>query len=239
MIDKARPAAPAVSVPRPARKRRWWPLILGGAATLAVLVVAAAGLFIKLNPGQPPLQLPTTPASAPSGPLNGIWQAGPGSVAGFRVQETALGFSNDVTGRTTAVSGTLTVSGGRVTHAAFRVDLAAVKVNGKTQPQFASSLGTRAYPTATFTLSGPAVLPAALGAGATVRVMVPGELTMHGVTHPATAAVAARRDGTALELAGSIPVQFAAWGIKGPGGFGFLASLADHGVAEFSVILHG
>jgi polyisoprenoid-binding protein YceI len=238
MIDKARPATPAATVPRPARKRRWWPLVLGGVATLAVLIVAAVGLFIKLNPGQPPLELPTTPASAPSGPLDAVWRAGPGSVAGFRVQETALGFSNDVTGRTSAVSGTLTVSGGRVTYAAFRVDLAAIKVNGKTQPQFASSLGTRAYPTATFTLGGPVVLPAAFGAGATVRVTAAGELTMHGVTHPATAAVAARRDGTALELAGSIPVQFAAWGIKEPGGFGFLASLADHGVAEFSVTLY-
>jgi hypothetical protein len=29
-----------------------------------------------------------------------------------------------------------------------------------------------------------------------------------------------------------------AWGIKGPGGFGFLGSLADHGMAEFLIVLH-
>jgi hypothetical protein len=72
-------------------------------------------LFIKLQPTQPPLALPAAPASAPAGPLSGTWQAAPWSVAGFRVQESALGFSNDVVGRTSSVSGAaLTISGVRL-----------------------------------------------------------------------------------------------------------------------------
>jgi F420H(2)-dependent quinone reductase len=41
--------------------------------------------------------------------------------------------------------------------------------------------------------------------------------------------------GTARPPSG--PVN-GAWGIKGPGGFGFLGSLADHGVAEFLIVWH-
>jgi hypothetical protein len=52
-----------------------------------------------------------------------------------------------------------------------------------------------------------------------------------------TITVSARHDGTAFQVAGSIPVAFAAWHIKGPVGFGFLGSLADHGVAEFLLTL--
>jgi hypothetical protein len=47
-----------------------------------------------------------------------------------------------------------------------------------------------------------------------------------------------RRDGPVLEAAGSIPITFPTWGITQPGGFGILGSLADHGAAEFLLILH-
>ena len=43
---------------------------------------------------------------------------------------------------------------------------------------------------------------------------------------------------SALQAAGSIPVAFSAWGIKGPGGLAFIGSLAGHGVAEFLIVLH-
>jgi len=49
---------------------------------------------------------------------------------------------------------------------------------------------------------------------------------MNGTTHQVTVSVSVRRDGTTLQVAGSIPVTFLAWHIKAPGGFGFLGSLA-------------
>lgn len=233
-----KPEAPAGSTPgRPPRKHHWWRWILAGAAALVVLVVLAAGAFIKLQPTLAPLALPKAGASAPAGPLDGTWQVGPGSAAGFRVEESFLGISNDTVGRTTAITGTATVSGRQVTGASFRVDLTEIKVGGRTQPQFARSLGTRLYPAATITLAEPVPLSAAFASGATVSAMVTGRLDMHGLSHLVTFPVSARRDGTTLQVTGSIPVAFSAWGIKGPAGFGFLGSLASHGVAEFLLVL--
>jgi polyisoprenoid-binding protein YceI len=220
------------------RKRHWGRWMAAGVAGLVVLLVLAVGLFIKLQPTPAPLVLPTGGSSAPAGPLDGSWGVTAGSLAGFRVQETALGFSNDTVGRTSAVTGAVVVSGGRLTSAAVRVDLTAVKVGGKPQPQFAKSLGTQRYPVATFTLDHPVALSPAFVSGATIRVTATGLLELNGVSRQVSFTVSGRRDGTALQVAGSIPVTFSTWDIKGPSGYGMLGSLANHGVAEFLLILH-
>ena len=219
----------------PAR-RRWTRRILYGVVALLALVVLGSWAVIKFQPTLRRLRCPRRPR--PVGALDGTWAVSAGSVAGFRVPETAFGMSNDAVGRTTAVSGTVVISGDRVTSATFRIDLAALTVNGKTQPQFAKSLDTQSFPDATFTLAKPVELGSSFASGATVRVTATGRLTMNGVTHLVTATVSARRDGAALQAAGSIPVTFSAWGIKGPAGYGFFASLANHGTAEFLVSAH-
>ena len=218
------------------RKHRWTRRILFGVVALLALVVLGSWAFIKLQPTLPPLAL--SAASPPVGALDGTWAVSAGSVAGFRVPETAFGMSNYTVGRTAAVSGTVVISGNRVTSATVRIDLAALKVNGKAQPQFAKSLDTRTFPDATFALAKPAELGSPFASGATVRVTAAGRLTMDGVTRLATATVSARRDGSALQVAGSIPVTFSAWGIKDPAGYGFFGSLANHGTAEFLVSAH-
>jgi polyisoprenoid-binding protein YceI len=212
--------------------------VAAGVVGLVVLLVLAVGLFIKLQPTQAPLVLPGGPVSAPAGRLDGSWDVAAGSLAGFRVRESALGFGNDTVGRTSAVTGALVISGGRLTSAAVRVDLTAVKVGGKTQPQFAKSLGTARYPDATFTLTRPVTLSPAFATGATIKVTATGLLELNGASRQVTFTVSGRRDGTALQVAGSIPVTLSAWGIKEPSGYGFLGSLADHGVAEFLLLLH-
>jgi len=238
MIKKARPEMPARNMPgKPPRKRHWWRWVLAGAAGLVVLVIVAAGAFIKLQPTLAPLALPTVGASAPAGPLDGTWHVEAGSAAGFRVRESFLGISNDTVGRTTAVTGAVVISGQQVTRASFRVDLTTINVNGKAQPQVAKSLDTQLYPEATITVVKPVTVGPAFASGATISAMVTARLTMHGVSHLVTFPVSGRRDGTALQVAGSIPVAFSAWGITGPGGYGFFGSLANHGVAEFLLIL--
>ncbi len=127
---------------------------------------------------------------------------------------------------------------GGVTRATFRVDLTAVTVNGKTPPQFVTSLHTGRFPVATFTLASPAAFGSSLGTGGTVRITAAGRLSLNGVTRPVTVAVSARRDGADLQVAGSVPVTFSRWDITGPGGLGFLGSLAARGVAEFLLTLH-
>ncbi|MGD0069734.1 MAG: YceI family protein [Streptosporangiaceae bacterium] len=228
----ARPAGHA------ARKRHWGRWTAAGVAGLAAVLVLAAGLFITLQPTPAALVLPAGRASAPAGPVDGQWEVTAGSVAGFRVKETVLGFSNDTVGRTSAVTGTLVVSGGRLTSAVIVVDLSTVKVNGKPASQFVRSLRTGRYPEATFTLARPVTLGPAFSAGATIGVTTAGRLELNGVSRPVTLTGSGRRDGTALQVTGTIPVAFSAWGITGPAGFGLLGSLANHGVAEFLLTLH-
>ena len=213
---------------------RW--TVIGVLALLAV-VVAGVVAFVKLQPTVPPLGLPARTGSAPVSALDGTWNVVSGSQAGFRVRESALGLSDDVVGRTSAVTGTAVVTGNRVVTATFRVDLTTITVAGKTAPQFAKSLGTADDPTAVVTLTRPVELGASFPSGATVAVTAAGDLTMHGITHPVTITLSGRRDGSTLQAAGAIPVSFSDWKVQGPPGGGVFGSLADHGVAEFSVTL--
>ena len=221
--------------PRP--RPHWWRRILIGLGALVVLAVAATGAVVKLTPGPPPLALPNG-AAAPSGPLDGTRQVAVGSLAGFRIRETVIGFSNDVTGRTGDVTGAIVVAGARVSSATFRVSLRTIKVDGKTdQPQLVKSLGVTSHPVATITLSRSVPLPAAFSTGATVTRKAAAALTLNGTTRPVTVTLSARRDGTAIEVAGSLPVSFSAFRITRPSGLGFLGSLANNGTAEFLLIL--
>lgn len=223
---------------RPHRKRHLGRWLLAGLGALIALTVAAAAAFVKLQPAAAPLALPAAAAGPATGPLAGTWQAAAGSVAGFRVPEEALGMTNDVTGRTHAVSGTVVIAGGRITAAVFRIDLAAIKVNGKTQPQFTRSLSTRSHPVATFRLTRPVPLTAGFAGGAVLTARAAGDLTLRGITRPVTFTFSGRRDGPALAAAGSAPIAFTRWGISGPAGFGPVGSLASHGTAEVLLVLH-
>jgi polyisoprenoid-binding protein YceI len=239
MTDQTGRQTPARKVrSRSSRKHHWGRWVLASVAVLVVLVIVAVGAFIKLQPTPSPLVLPTAAASAPAGPLDGTWDVAASSVAGFRVPETFLGMSNDTVGRTNAVTGTIALSGTQVTSATFRINLVTIKVNGKPQPQLAKSLGTQDHPSATLTLTQPVTLGPAFTSGATITAKATGQLTMHGVSHPVTLTISGRRNGPALQVAGSIPITFSAWGIKGPQGYGFFGSLANHGVAEFLLLLH-
>ncbi len=159
-------------------------------------------------------------------------------MAGFRVRETVIGFSNDVTGRTGGVTGTVVVAGAEVVRATFRVSLGAITVDGKTrQPQLVSSLGVTAHPVATVTLTRPVTLPAAFSSGGMVTRTATAALTLNGTARPVTVALSAQRDGAAIEAAGSLPVMFSDFRITGPPGYGVFGSLASNGTAEFLLIL--
>ena len=104
----------------------------------------------------------------------------------------------------------------RSPRAVFRVDLSSIKVAGKTQPQFALSLDAKEYPSATIVLARPVTLRPALASGATITVTATGRLTLRGITRLVTVTISARRDGTALRAAGSIPVAFSRWASPSP-----------------------
>jgi polyisoprenoid-binding protein YceI len=239
MTENAAPDVRDRHVPgRPPRKRHWWRWILAGVLVLAVLVVLAGALALRFWASASPLALPGGRTAAPAGPVDGAWAAAPGSVGGFRVRESALGMSGDVTGRTDAVTGTIVISGGQVTAAVFRIGLTSITITGKTQPQFTRSLDTNQHPSATITLARPVTLPPAFTSGATITVRALGRLTLRGTTQLVTVTLSARRDGTALQAAGSIPITLSRWGITEPASYGIVGSLASHGTAEFLLLLH-
>ena len=221
-------------VPRRRRRRRW---ILGGIAALVVVLTAAVVAGVELGPSASPLRLPPGRVSPPAGPLDGAWRVAAPSLAGFRVQQSVLGLHSYVGGQTSSVTGTIAISQNSVTAARFLVNLTAIKVGGKTQPQFASSLRTRRYPVATFTLATPVALSPAFAAGHTVTITARGDLTMNGTRLPVTITLAARRNGRTLQAAGAIPLTFASWRISQPAGFGPFGSLASSGDAEFVLTL--
>ncbi len=230
--------SPSIITPAPARRRRR-PRRRWVVAIVAVLLVVVVGALVAAGTasGPPPLALPSTAAAAPVGPLDGRWTVATGSVAGFRIEQTFLGMHADVVGRSGVVTGTATVVSGQVTAASFTVDLGTLIVNGKPPPQLAISLDTGAYPLATIELTPPLVLGPALASGGPASMTAKGKLTMNGVTKPVTIALSVRRDGTAVQAVGSIPVAFTDWNVQGPAGYGFFGSLADHGIAEFLLVL--
>jgi polyisoprenoid-binding protein YceI len=233
------PQPPIPSAPeRPRRKRRWLRWTIAGTATLVVLTVGLVAVASKLQPVPAPLTLPAT-AAAPVGPVDGTYRPTSGSVAGFRIQQTVLGLTSDVVGRTTDITGTATITDGQVTTADLRVGLLALTTgDAKPAPQFGISLDTQRYPDATISLAPPVTLDAAFASGTTLTVNAAGTLTLHGVTRTVTMPLSVRRDGTSIDVAGSVPVAFADYGITRPTGYGGLGSLADHGVAEFLIVLH-
>jgi YceI-like protein len=227
--------------PRPGRsprKRRWWRWVLAAIAALAVVTVGAVVLYVQEEPSAPALRLPAGAVYPPSGPLGGTWHVAAGSVAGFRVKQTVLGIGKYIGGQTSAVTGTIVLSGDQVISATLHVQLTAIRVSGKTQPQFGASLGTSQHPVATFTLSAPVALSPGFVAGGTTTVQAAGHFVMNGITRLAIVTLSARRDGAVLQAAGAIPVSFARWAIMQPAGFGFLGYLASQGDAEFSLVLH-
>jgi hypothetical protein len=89
------------------------------------------------------------------------------------------------------------------------------------------------HPYATFVLTQQLPLSSAFSSGATISLPLVGRLSMNGVSRRVTFATSERRNGRALQVAGSIPVSLGTWGVKRPAGLGPLGSLANHGVAEF------
>ncbi|HEX8860825.1 MAG TPA: YceI family protein [Actinomycetes bacterium] len=215
------------------RGRRW---LLGSVVVLVVLIAVAAAL-VKPQAGPPPLALPTAAAAPAAGPADGRWSLGAGSVAGFRVSQNILGKHADMVGRTHTLTGSITVAHDRVTAATFRLDLTTITIDGKPSSQFAQTLDSRRHPTVTVTLAQPITLPADLNTGATIPATATAQLALHGVTRLVTFPVTGRRNGAALEAAGSIPITFSDWAIK-PQSYGPIGSLADQGVAEFLLVLH-
>lgn len=222
------------------------PLVIIGIIAAAVLVLGAVGVLIGVNvyrssaadaESPAPTVAAATATDASDVDLAGEWTVASGSYAGYRVDEVLNGGDVTVTGRTEDVTGTVSSDGTTITAATIVVDLTTVATdNGNRDEYFReTALQTDTYPEATFTLTEPITGIESLADGGTVTATVTGELTLHGQTVPVTAEVEAALNGEQVQIAGSVPITFADYGVEAPN-LGFV-QVEPTGSIEFLVAL--
>jgi polyisoprenoid-binding protein YceI len=165
--------------------------------------------------------------------VDGTWKVTSGSQAGYRVKEVLFGQSAEAVGRTSDVTGTFTLAGTLVTAGSFTVDMTTVTSDeSRRDGQFRGRIMDVAqYPTSTFVLTSPIDLGTLPAEGAAVDVQATGKLTLHGTTKTVTFSLQAKRTGSTIVVAGTIPITFADYGIANPSGGP--ARTEDHGELEF------
>jgi polyisoprenoid-binding protein YceI len=232
------------------KKRR--KLIVTVVSVVAVIVLAAVlGPYVYIHfiegPAPAKLELPssssptttskgsaTTPSSSS---LDGTWNVGSGSQAGYRVQEVLVGQNATAVGRTSKIWGSMTIAGSTVTKGSFTVDMASV-VSDQSQRNARFDgpiMDVNQFPTATLTLSAPIQLGTIAADGAVEHYNAVGDLDMHGVTKSVSFTVTAERVGSGIDVLADIPITFSEWNIANPSIGGFVTT-ANSGTLE--VLLH-
>ncbi|WP_149359611.1 YceI family protein [Lolliginicoccus suaedae] len=215
-------------------------IVLATAAVLIVGVIVvgpwAYGRFVVGE--QPaelalPAQAQSSDSSAPDD-LEGEWRVGPGSTAGYRVDEVLFGQNVTVVGRTESVTGSANVSGGILEGIEATVDMASVETDDERRDgQYRGRImDTDTYPVSTFVQTEPVDLPEGSGPS---TVPVTGELTVRGVTRTINADLDVQAEGDSVAVAGGIPVVFADYAIPEPSIAGI--TVEDSGVIEFLLVL--
>ena len=214
------------------RGRIWW-FLGGGLALLVLAVVAGPLIYAALEEDAPPARtVQAQPEGATlSADTDGTWTVGPGSSAGYRVDEVLNGADVTVAGTTDQVTGSVVVGGGSLTSAEVTVDMGSIATdNSRRDGYFRDSvMDVAQFPTATFAVTEPVQLPE-LG-GTPVTVPVTGELTLAGTTRPVQADLAVVRTAEGVDVSGAVPVVFADFGIDAPD-LGFVR-VEDRGQVEF------
>lgn len=229
------------------RSPRRLALWLVGALAAAVAAVAG-GTFVYIHfisaKAPAPLSLKAASGAARSASpaagqgttatLAGTWQAGSGSVVGYRVQEVLFGQNNIAVGRTSGITGSITIRGTSVTAGSFTVQMATIKSDeSQRDAQFNGRImDTSAYPTGTLTLTRPISLAPVPAAGTIKTYGATASLTLHGHTRPVAITLSAERTSTGIEISGSIPVLFSNWDIPNPS-FGDVITTQNHGELEY------
>lgn len=243
------PDGPHGHPPLPPEHRRRWLVRTMVAVLVAVgLVVGGPWVYARfvVRDAPDPLAFSTpTPAQtaepeADAVPepvdVNGAWQVGPGSQAGYRLGEVLSGEQVTVVGRTETVTGTFLVEGGALTSAEVLVDTATIVTDESARDAyFRRALNTTEFPQAVFTLTAPVDVSAVGTATDVVPVAVVGTLTFHGVIQAVTANLEVRRTTTGIEVVGTVPVVLADYGLEAPD-LGFV-TVEPQGTIEMLLVL--
>lgn len=219
-------------------------VIIGISAGVVVVAAAAviAGPVIYANTVNGQAAAAPSLSASSSGTLDakdadGTWTSKSSSYAGYRVHEVLQGNDVNVVGRTKDVKGTAVVDGGSLTEATVTVQVGKITTPEAARDEYfrSTALQTDKYPTATFELTKPVDVTKALD-GSTQDVTLTGTMDLHGVEKPVTAdaQVAVGKGGT-VQVAGTVPITFADYGVKAPS-LGFV-TVDGKGSVEFSLDL--
>lgn len=238
--------------------RRGTKLAIAGVVALVALLGGGYAWLSSTNTDAPaPATLDTSPTTAPasgagggaasdtsSGSATGVdgtWRvrAGGASFVGYRVREqlTFLSSPNEAVGRTTAVTGTLRIAGNRVEVVSVRADLRELTSDESRRDNAIRNQGleSETFPTASFELGAPIVLPGAPTKGQQVNARGQGRLTIHGVTRTVTMPLQSRWDGDTIQMAGQLPVRMSDYGIQPPR-IGPVVSIEDNATIELRLV---
>ncbi len=225
-------------------------MIVAAVVLVAAVAVAAPYIYIHFIEGPAPakLELPkaggstTTSVAAgsaatSSSSLDGTWNVGAGSVAGYRVQEVLLGQSATAVGRTSKIWGDLTIAGSTVTKGTFTVNMASVVSDQSERNTHFDGpiMDVSQYPTATLTLSSPIELGAVPADGVPEHYQATGALDMHGVTKTVDFTVSAERLNGDIDVLADVTIPFSEWNIANPS-IGGIVNTANSGTLE--VLVH-
>jgi len=185
----------------------------------------------------------STTASTASG-LGGTWQIGTGSQAGYRVREKLvfLPAESDAVGRTSQITGgaTFTEQAATVTvkSASFSIAVNTLKSDRSQRDEKIHSIALESdrYPTATFALSHPVVIPASQLSGHVAHTSVTGVVEIHGVSKQVSIPVEMTLDGSTIEAAGALTFPWSEFGMTAPSIGGFV-SVTEHATLEFDLRL--
>ncbi len=215
-------------------------LLLGGTAAIAGPIIYRDVIVGEAEAVPTVTAAPSASASATAidpAALSGSWAVTDGSFAGYRVDEVLNGTDVTVVGRTEEVTGSLTVDDLTLTAAEITVDVASITTDSTARDDYFrdNSLRVSEYPTATFVLTGPVTAASDPAVGEVQTLTATGDLTIAGVTRTVTVELEAVLNDGSGQVAGSIPVTFADFGVEAPN-LGFV-SVEPDGFVEFSLVI--
>lgn len=168
--------------------------------------------------------------------FDGEWVATDASEFGYRVEEIIAGVDTTAVGRSNEIDATLKIEGTVATALDVEVPVETIKSHEfQRDNRFRNQvMSIDEFPTASFVLTEAIDVGSIPVGDRTVTVAATGDLTLRGVTREVTFDVTAQtRDGR-IGVLGSIPVEFADYGIDNPS-FGRIRT-EDHGLVEFLLV---
>ncbi|MEV6770578.1 YceI family protein [Nocardia sp. NPDC051030] len=158
----------------------------------------------------------TTTTDAPGSPIAGTWTVGNGTDARWSTDDTLLGQTTRVVGRTSDVSGTIRIDGLTITSARITVNMQTATCGCMHDAAYSEMLETGKFPTSNFVLTEPIVFPSVPQAGAVVSVPANGQFTIHGVTRSVSFEFETTEVGGRIAFKAYIPVDPGDFAIQPP-----------------------